>query len=189
MTDQERAEQLAWELETEQSVSACIDRITDALAAARAGGEGAGREQLQHALDAGLALAAERDRLRAGLSMLAQCRHVSGSAQGAFRSNLAITDAVLAGADVRDFATVDAISRGTWRPAPTAKEQYEVRCSCGKTAILIPGEPWVCLNGAWSYHTDPDESKTGLWNCGEPGHYQAGLRLLAPTAGDGAEGG
>lgn len=103
--------------------------IDDALAQARAAGEAAGREQLQHALDAGLALAAERDRLRAGLEMLAQCRHVSGSAQGAFRSNLAIADAVLAGADVRDFATVDAITKGTWRPAPTAGDRAEGGCA------------------------------------------------------------
>ena len=47
MTDQERAEQLAWELESEPSVAACIDRITDALAAARASGEAAGRERAE----------------------------------------------------------------------------------------------------------------------------------------------
>jgi hypothetical protein len=62
-------------------------------------------------------LEAERDRLRAALKMLAQCRHVSGSAQGAFRTNLRITDAVLAGADVRDVDTVEAIVSGDWKPA------------------------------------------------------------------------
>jgi hypothetical protein len=59
---------------------------------------------------------ADRDRLKAALEMLAQCRHVSGSAQGAFRCNLRITDAVLAGADVRDVDTVEAIVNGEWKP-------------------------------------------------------------------------
>ncbi len=58
----------------------------------------------------------DRDRFRAALELLAQLRHVSGSAQGAFRSNLAIVDAVLAGADVRDLVTVEAIAAGTWKP-------------------------------------------------------------------------
>lgn len=59
---------------------------------------------------------AERDRLRAALEMLAQVRHVSGSAQCAFRSNLRLIDAALAGADVRDLETVEKIAEGTWKP-------------------------------------------------------------------------
>lgn len=58
----------------------------------------------------------ERDRFRAALEMLAQVRHVSGSAQPAFRMNLHMVDAVLAGADVRDVDTVEAIAAGTWKP-------------------------------------------------------------------------
>lgn len=58
----------------------------------------------------------ERDRLRAALEMLAQVRHVSGSAQGAFRTNLRLVDAALAGADVRDRREVAAIAAGTWKP-------------------------------------------------------------------------
>lgn len=55
-------------------------------------------------------------RLRAGLEMIAQIRHVSGSAQAAFRGNVRLADAVLAGADVRDINTVEAIAAGTWTP-------------------------------------------------------------------------
>jgi len=60
------------------------------------------------------ALLCECDRLRAALTMIAQVRHVSGSAQGAFRSNLRIADAALAGADMSDLATVEAVANGTW---------------------------------------------------------------------------
>jgi len=56
-------------------------------------------------------------RLRAGLEMIAQIRHASGSAQSAFRGNLRLADAVLAGADVRDIETVEAIAAGAWTPA------------------------------------------------------------------------
>jgi hypothetical protein len=63
----------------------------------------------------------EIERLRSALETLAQVRHVSGSAQGAFRSNLRIVDAVLLGADVRDLEQVEAIVLGTWKPLP--KEQ------------------------------------------------------------------
>ena len=62
------------------------------------------------------AAANELERLRAALEMLAQIRHVGGSAQGVFRSNLRLVDAVLAGADVRDLATVEAIAEGAWKP-------------------------------------------------------------------------
>lgn len=58
---------------------------------------------------------AERDRLRAGLEMLAQIRSVSGNAQPAFRSQLRTIDAILAGADIRDLPTVEAIAAGTWK--------------------------------------------------------------------------
>lgn len=51
----------------------------------------------------------ENDRLRAGLEMLAQVRHVDGSAQAAFRSNLKLADAVLAGKDVRKLEVVEEI--------------------------------------------------------------------------------
>jgi hypothetical protein len=55
-------------------------------------------------------------RLRAGLEMLAQVRHVSGSAQAAFRHNLRVVDAVLAGADVRVLEVVEALAAGReWR--------------------------------------------------------------------------
>jgi hypothetical protein len=55
-------------------------------------------------------------RLRAGLEMLAQVRHVAGSAQAAFRQNLRLVDAVLAGADVRNLEVVEAIAAGKdWR--------------------------------------------------------------------------
>lgn len=56
----------------------------------------------------------ENDRLRSALAMIAQVRHVSGSAQGAFRSNLRVADAVLAGADVRSVDAVEAIVSGKW---------------------------------------------------------------------------
>jgi hypothetical protein len=62
-----------------------------------------------------LAVCEERNRLRAALEMLAQVRHVCGSAQGTFRRHLALVDAVLAGADVRDLETVEAVAAGTWR--------------------------------------------------------------------------
>jgi hypothetical protein len=62
----------------------------------------------------------ETGRLRAGLEMLAQVRHVSGSAQATFRRNLQLVDAVLAGADVHDLATVEAIAAGTWQPPEQA---------------------------------------------------------------------
>jgi hypothetical protein len=58
----------------------------------------------------------DRDRFRAALELIAQVRHVSGSAQAAFRSTLRTVDAVLAGADVRDVETVEAIAAGTWKP-------------------------------------------------------------------------
>lgn len=58
----------------------------------------------------------ERDRYRAALELLSQIRHVSGSAQAAFRSNLRTVDAVLRGADVRNVETVEAIANGTWKP-------------------------------------------------------------------------
>ena len=51
----------------------------------------------------------ECDRLRAGLEMIAQVRHVDGSAQAAFRSNLKLADAVLAGKDVRSLEVVEEI--------------------------------------------------------------------------------
>jgi hypothetical protein len=55
-------------------------------------------------------------RLRAGLEMLAQVRHVSGSAQAAFRHNLRVVDAVLAGADVRVLEVVESLAAGKeWR--------------------------------------------------------------------------
>lgn len=79
------------------------------------------REKIDRMASVGTMIAAEADRLRAALEMLAQIRHVSGSAQAAFRSNLRVVDAVLAGADVRDVATVEAIAAGTWKP--TTKEQ------------------------------------------------------------------
>lgn len=56
----------------------------------------------------------ENDRLSAALLQISQVRHVSGSAQGAFRSNLRIADAALAGADMSDLATVEAVANGTW---------------------------------------------------------------------------
>ncbi len=61
-------------------------------------------------------LRAESQRLRAGLEMLAQCRHISGNAQRHMRTQLLTIDAILAGADVRDIATVVAIAAGTWKP-------------------------------------------------------------------------
>lgn len=67
--------------------------------------------------------AEERDRLKAALQMLAQTRHVSGSAQGVFRSHLMLVDAVLAGADVRDLAAVEAIAAGTWQAKTTKENQ------------------------------------------------------------------
>lgn len=60
------------------------------------------------------AIEEDHARLRAGLEMLAQIRHVSGNAQPAFRSQLRTIDAILAGADVRDVAVVEAIAAGTW---------------------------------------------------------------------------
>lgn len=59
----------------------------------------------------------ERARLYAALDMLSQVRHVSGSEQDAFRSNLQFIDAVLEGADVRNIETVEAIAMGMWRKA------------------------------------------------------------------------
>lgn len=62
------------------------------------------------------AIEEDHARLRAGLEMLAQIRSVSGNAQPAFRSQLRTIDAILAGADVRDLAVVEAIAAGTWKP-------------------------------------------------------------------------
>lgn len=59
--------------------------------------------------------------IESGLKMLAQVRSVRGSAQGTHRSHLRIVDAVLAGADVRDLATVEAIAAGTWTPGGESK--------------------------------------------------------------------
>jgi hypothetical protein len=55
-------------------------------------------------------------RYKAALEMIAQIRAISGSPQGHFRSTLWMVDAVLAGADVRDLETVEAIEKGTWKP-------------------------------------------------------------------------
>jgi hypothetical protein len=64
---------------------------------------------------------AEEGRLRAALEMLAQVRSVSGSAQAHMRTQLRIIDAVLAGADVRELATVEAVAAGTWRPVASGQ--------------------------------------------------------------------
>lgn len=63
---------------------------------------------------------ADRDKYRAALDIIAQVRAVTGSAQGAFRSNLKIADAALAGADLRDADTVEAVVCGRWKPAAPA---------------------------------------------------------------------
>ncbi len=68
----------------------------------------------------GARLKDENARLRAALEMLAQTRSVSGSAQGHFRTQRAILDAVLLGADVRKLEEVEAIVAGTWRPKTPA---------------------------------------------------------------------
>lgn len=54
-------------------------------------------------------LAEDYLRLRAALELIAQVRHVSGSAQGAFRSNLKIADAALAGKDLRSVEAVEEV--------------------------------------------------------------------------------
>lgn len=59
---------------------------------------------------------AEIARLRAALGMIAAVRHVSGSAQGAFRCNLRVADAALAGADLTSVEVVEAVAAGTWNP-------------------------------------------------------------------------
>lgn len=56
-------------------------------------------------------------RLADAMQFLSQVRHVSGDAQSHMRSQLRFIDAVLAGADLRDLETVEAIVDGTWRPA------------------------------------------------------------------------
>lgn len=84
------------------------------LRATLGGGDTAIR-QLEYAVE-GLEL--ENARLRAALELIAQVRHASGSAQGAFRANLQIADAALAGADLRDLSTVEAVSSGSWKPSP-----------------------------------------------------------------------
>ena len=71
----------------------------------------------------------EAQRLHAALEILAQVRHVSGSAQAAFRSNLRLVDAVLQGADVRDLATALAIAAGRWR-------------HCDGCERYVAGETW-----------------------------------------------
>lgn len=58
----------------------------------------------------------DRDRLIAGLEMLAQVRHVTGNVQPHFRMQLRFVDAILKGADVRDIETCEAIAAGTWKP-------------------------------------------------------------------------
>jgi hypothetical protein len=54
-----------------------------------------------------------------------------------------------------------------------------VRCSCGKTAILYLGNgPITCSNPAWQYHFSPAEQEpetSRLWNCGGDDHVQDGL--------------
>ena len=52
---------------------------------------------------------------KAALNMIAQVRAVCGSAQGALRSNLAIADAALAGADLSDEETVIKVCEGKWQ--------------------------------------------------------------------------
>lgn len=79
-------------------------------------------EAKQEERDAALAEAA---RLRAALEMLAQFRSVCGSVHAAFRSQLRTIDAVLAGADVRDLVTVEAIAAGTWKPATTQPPAFD----------------------------------------------------------------
>ncbi len=61
----------------------------------------------------------ERMRNRAGLEMLAQVRHVTGNVQPHFRMQLRFVDAILAGADVQDVDTCEAIAAGTWKPKET----------------------------------------------------------------------
>ena len=73
------------------------------------------------------ALLCEIERLRAALSIIAQVRHVSGSAQGAFRNNRRVGGAALAGADFTDLDTVVAVAEGTWTAPDLAAEAKERR--------------------------------------------------------------
>jgi uncharacterized coiled-coil protein SlyX len=54
------------------------------------------------------------DNYRAALELITAVRHITGSAQGAFRSNLAIADAAINGADLRNIETIEAVVKGTW---------------------------------------------------------------------------
>ena len=56
----------------------------------------------------------EEQRLRTALEMIAQVRHVHGSAQANFRYTLRFVDAVLEGADVRKLEVVESIAKGLW---------------------------------------------------------------------------
>lgn len=74
-------------------------------------------------------LLAEVARLRTALEMLSQIQHVSGSAQPAEHEYpkivdaiLAFVDAALAGADLRDLVTVEAIAAGAWKPVATKEK-------------------------------------------------------------------
>jgi len=51
---------------------------------------------------------------RAALEMIAQVRHVCGSAQGWHRSTLMIADAALAGADMTNPETAIKVAEGKW---------------------------------------------------------------------------
>lgn len=61
----------------------------------------------------------------------------------------------------------------------------EVLCSCGVVGVILWDRTlgkYVSPTPGWAYHSDTSDDVTRddsrLWHCGEPGHYQANLRLL-----------
>jgi hypothetical protein len=85
------------------------------------------------------ALRTKNKALHAALSMIAQTRHVSGSAQGAFRSNLRIADAALAGVNLSDDETAIALFERE-DPHNVTEQAFcqwcqKSPCECGKEAF------------------------------------------------------
>jgi hypothetical protein len=62
--------------------------------------------------------------------------------------------------------------------------RFSVRCSCGRVANIDLDEAvgrYVCNDNAWQFVGGDDER---LWNCGEPGHYQAGVKSAELEPGE-----
>lgn len=72
---------------------------------------------------------------------------------------------------------------------PQPNRVFDVRCSCGKIAVLRIDEKGFCRcdDPSWEYHADPDDNprhkdESHLWHCGADGHFQDGVRNHVETA-------